>query len=152
MATGVPQCDPAEQSVSGKALRGHTYKTRRVQDPYECLVFCDSELTCQSYNYTNTITDDYIQVDMGAIRTVCAVATQGKKDGSFVKSYKLSFSVDEISWNVYQDQLIEKIFQANSDLNTIVQHTLNSPVQARYIRFFPVTFSQYPCMRIEVFA
>ena len=51
MATGVPQCDPAEQSVSGKALRGHTYKTRRVQDPYECLVFCDSELTCQSYNY-----------------------------------------------------------------------------------------------------
>ena len=43
---------------------------------------------------TNTITDDYIQVDMGAIRTVCAVATQGKKDGSFVKSYKLSFSVD----------------------------------------------------------
>lgn len=232
MATGVPQCDPAEQSVSGKALRGHTYKTRRVQDPYECLVFCDSELTCQSYNYvkpgrvcelnnrtkeekpedfvqdenrfymrkwtnraacaavgvedpnkipddritsssyylyyypkmgrlhgslgwcqkTNTITDDYIQVDMGAIRTVCAVATQGKKDGSFVKSYKLSFSVDEISWNVYQDQLIQKIFQANSDLNTIVQHTLNSPVQARYIRFFPVTFSQYPCMRIEVFA
>lgn len=174
MATGVPQCDSAEQSVSGKALRGHTYKTRRVQDPYECLVFCDSELTCQSYNYvkpgricelnnktkeekpedfvqdenrfymrkwtnraacaavgvedpnkipddritsssyylyyypkmgrlhgslgwcqkTNTITDDYIQVDMGAIRTVCAVATQGKKDGSFVKSYKLSFSVD----------------------------------------------------------
>ena len=54
MATGVPQCDPAEQSVSGKALRGHTYKTRRVQDPYECLVFCDSELTCQSYNYVKS--------------------------------------------------------------------------------------------------
>ena len=43
---------------------------------------------------TYTITDDYIQVDMGAIRAVCVVATQGKKDGSFVKSYKLSFSVD----------------------------------------------------------
>lgn len=44
-----------------------------------------------------------------SLMTVCAVATQGKKDGSFVKSYKLSFSVDEISWNVYQDQLIEKV-------------------------------------------
>ena len=63
---------------------------------------------------TNTITDDYIQVDMGAIRTVCAVATQGKKDGSFVKSYKLSFSVDEISWNVYQDQLIEKVWKSST--------------------------------------
>ena len=46
-----PQCKPSEQSVSRKALKGHTFKTKRVQDPYECLVFCDSELTCQSYNY-----------------------------------------------------------------------------------------------------
>ena len=44
-----------------------------------------------------------------------------------------------------------QIFEANSDLNTIIKHTLNNPVQARYIRFYPVTFSQYPCMRIEVF-
>ena len=44
-----------------------------------------------------------------------------------------------------------EIFEANSDLNTIVKHTMNNPVQARYIRFYPVTFSGYPCMRIEVF-
>ena len=44
-----------------------------------------------------------------------------------------------------------QIFEANSDLNTIVKHTMNNPVQARYIRFYPVTFSGYPCMRIEVF-
>ena len=46
---------------------------------------------------TTAITDDYIQVDMGALHTVCAIATQGKKNGSFVKSYKLSFSYDESS-------------------------------------------------------
>ena len=49
-----PQCKPTEQSVSGKALKGHTFKTKRVQDPYECLIFCDSELACQSYNYVKT--------------------------------------------------------------------------------------------------
>ena len=38
MAAG-PQCNTAEQSTSGKALKGHSYKTKRVQDPYECLVF-----------------------------------------------------------------------------------------------------------------
>ena len=35
---------------------------------------------------TTATTDDYIQVDMGALHTVCAIATRGKKNGSFVKS------------------------------------------------------------------
>ena len=39
-----------------------------------------------------------------------------------------------------------------SDLNTVVQHTLNNPVYARFIRFYPVTFAYFPCMRVEVFA
>ena len=37
--------------MSGKALKGHTFKTKRVQDPNECLLFCASEPACQSYNY-----------------------------------------------------------------------------------------------------
>ena len=45
------QCEPAEQSESGKALKGHVFKSKRVQNPYECLMFCSSEFTCQSYNY-----------------------------------------------------------------------------------------------------
>ena len=53
MAAG-HQCNPAEQSVSGKALKGHTYKSKRVQDPYECLAFCNNEVACQSYNYVIT--------------------------------------------------------------------------------------------------
>ena len=48
------QCEPAEQSESGKALIGHIFKSKRVQDPHECLMFCYSELTCQSYNYVMT--------------------------------------------------------------------------------------------------
>ena len=64
---------------------------------------------------TTAITDDYIQVDMGALHTVCAIATQGKKNGSFVKSYKLSFSYDESSWSVYQEQNIDKVWN-NSTL------------------------------------
>ena len=41
--------------------------------------------------------------------------TQGKKNGSFVKSYKLSFSYDESSWSVYQEQNIDKVWN-NSTL------------------------------------
>ena len=39
-----------------------------------------------------------------------------------------------------------------SDLNTVVQHTLNNPVHARFVRFYPATFAYFPCMRVEVFA
>ena len=35
---------------------------------------------------TTAITDDYIQVDMGALHTVCAIATQGKKMGHSSKA------------------------------------------------------------------
>ena len=47
--------------------------------------------------------NDFIQVDMGAVRSVCAVATQGKKNGSHVKSYKLLVSTDGVTWNTYQE-------------------------------------------------
>ena len=60
------------------------------------------------YQKTTAITDDYIQVDMGALHTVCAIATQGKKNGSFVKSYKLSFSIDESSWSGIRNKTLTR--------------------------------------------
>ena len=64
---------------------------------------------------TTAITDDNIQIDMGALHAVCAIATQGKKNGSFVESYKPSFSIDESSSSVYQEQNIDKVWN-NSTL------------------------------------
>ena len=61
---------------------------------------------CQQFS---KITDNYIQVDMGAGRTVCGVATQGKANGSFIKSYRLSFSTDGTSWTAYKEQNVEKV-------------------------------------------
>lgn len=58
---------------------------------------------------TSRITDDYLQVDMGVGRTVCGVATQGKANGSYIKSYRLSFSTDGASWTVYKEQNVEKV-------------------------------------------
>ena len=58
---------------------------------------------------TTAITDDYIQVNMRALHAVCAIAMQGKKNGSFAKSYRLSFPTDERSCSVYQDQNIDNV-------------------------------------------
>lgn len=49
--TANQQCKPAEASVNGKALKGHTFKTAVIQSLVECQVLCENELKCQSYNY-----------------------------------------------------------------------------------------------------
>ena len=41
---------------------------------------------------------------MGAVRFVCAMETQGHKNGDhWVTSYKLLFSLDEVTWNTYKE-------------------------------------------------
>ncbi|XP_068732252.1 uncharacterized protein [Montipora capricornis] len=40
----------SEYSVYGMFLRGHIFKTVRVQFPGECYMICDQDIRCQSYN------------------------------------------------------------------------------------------------------
>ena len=60
---------------------------------------------------TSSDRTDYLQVDMGAVRSVCAVATQGPgfSGGSHVTSFKLHFSTDGTTWNAYKENNIEKV-------------------------------------------
>ncbi len=53
---------------------------------------------------------DYLQVDLGAVRSVCAVAIQGPGGGShWTTSYKLYLSTDGVTWNVYKENDVEKV-------------------------------------------
>ena len=53
---------------------------------------------------------DYLQVDMGTIRSVCAVATQGAKHiHEWTTSYVLRMSIDGITWNPYEENNAEKV-------------------------------------------
>ena len=45
------QCKPVERSVSGKALKGHTFKELMVRAPFECQNICENDPRCASYNY-----------------------------------------------------------------------------------------------------
>lgn len=62
---------------------------------------------CQS---SQQITNyDYLQIDMRRLRYVCAVSTQGKKNGSWVTSYKLKFSIDGVTFYTYQENNMDKV-------------------------------------------
>lgn len=58
---------------------------------------------------TNQIKADYLEVDMGAVHSVCAVATQGPRNEVWVKSYKLQLSTDGVTWNFYDENNVEKV-------------------------------------------
>ena len=46
------QCqNAAEYSIGGMFLRGHTFKTSKVELPEHCYLMCEEEVTCQSYNF-----------------------------------------------------------------------------------------------------
>ena len=55
------------------------------------------------------IDEDYLQVDMGAVHSVCAVATQGPRNEIYTTSYKLQLSTDGVSWNFYKENNVAKV-------------------------------------------
>ena len=55
---------------------------------------------------------DYLQVDMGVVRSVCAVATQGELvDHEWTTNYTLQLSTNNITWNTYKETNIEKVWR-----------------------------------------
>ena len=59
---------------------------------------------------TSSDITDYLQVDMGSVHSVCAVATQGYKGGNWrTTSYKVHLSTDGVTWNSYKENNVEKV-------------------------------------------
>ena len=59
---------------------------------------------------TSNDRSDFLQVDMGEEFYVCAVATQGYKNGNhWAKSYKLQLSLQTTTWETYSEDGAEKV-------------------------------------------
>jgi len=101
---------------------------------------------------TSSDRTDYLQVDMGAVHFVCAVATQGTGNGgAWVTSYKLHLSLNGATFTAYTENNAEKVFPGNTDTSSIVQRSFSSAVKARFVRFYPVSYDNWPCFRVEIF-
>lgn len=95
--------------------------------------------------------NQWLQVDLGKIKSVTAVATQGRdKYYEHVKSYELAFSKDGVRWNRYKENGRVRVLPGNCDNFTPVINKLIRPVQARFVRFYPRTYNNI-CMRVEVY-
>ncbi|KAL3841715.1 hypothetical protein ACJMK2_019821 [Sinanodonta woodiana] len=98
----------------------------------------------------------FIQVDMTNSQCVTAVTTKGRDPKTytqFVKSYKVLYSVDGVSFITVMDHNgKDMIFIGNTqnETNSTVTNELPCPIQARYIRINPQDWHQHISLRFDV--
>ncbi|PFX12463.1 Uromodulin [Stylophora pistillata] len=97
--------------------------------------------------------NEWLQVDLGKMFQVCAVATQGSKYHlEWTTDFKLLYSSDESIWKTYLDENGEELeFRRNGTSHGVDRHKLSTPVNARYIRFNPTKSIRWHSLRVEVY-
>uniref|UniRef100_A0AAQ4PSH3 Neuropilin n=1 Tax=Gasterosteus aculeatus aculeatus TaxID=481459 RepID=A0AAQ4PSH3_GASAC len=99
---------------------------------------------------------EWIQVDLGFLRFVTAIGTQGAisketKKQYYVRSYKVDLSSNGEDWVTVKEGNKQKIFQGNLNPTEEVRSLLPKPTLARHIRVRPMSWEQGICMRFEVY-
>jgi len=100
---------------------------------------------------TNDV-NQWLQINLNGYVTLTHVASQGRNaHDQWVTKYKLQYSTDGTNFQYYQEQGKDKEFPGNTDRDTVVSHQLNPPVEARFVRFRPVTWKNHISMRVELY-
>ncbi|CAB4021654.1 Hypothetical predicted protein [Paramuricea clavata] len=96
----------------------------------------------------------WIQVDLGDIKLITGVSTQGRCNAAlpqWVKSYTVSHSSYGQQWKLYEESGSVKNFTGNTDKTTVVTHGFKNPISARYVKVLPQSFRYRPSMRMELY-
>ena len=60
---------------------------------------------------SNNDNSDYLQIDLGSVFVVCAVATQGNPSANdWTETYKIETSLDNVNWQWYQENNTVKVW------------------------------------------
>lgn len=110
--------------------------------------------TTGSWSAQNNDIHQWIQAALGRLTWVSGVEMQGRPDccQQWVTKYKVQYSNDGIYWKFVQqtNNQGEKVFDGNTDENTVVTGLFPTPVTASYIRIVPIAWSGHISMRFEV--
>ncbi|XP_078029109.1 neuropilin-1a-like isoform X2 [Epinephelus lanceolatus] len=99
---------------------------------------------------------EWVQVDLGFLRFVTAIGTQGAisketKKHYYVRSYKVDLSSNGEDWVTMKEGSKQKIFQGNHNPTDEARSFLPKQTLARYIRIRPMSWEQGICMRFEIY-
>uniref|UniRef100_A0A665XE86 Neuropilin-1a-like n=1 Tax=Echeneis naucrates TaxID=173247 RepID=A0A665XE86_ECHNA len=99
---------------------------------------------------------EWIQVDLGFLRFITVIGTQGAisketKKHYFVRSYKVDLSSNGEDWVTVKEGSKQKIFQGNLNAVDEVHAFLPKQTLARYVRIRPMSWEMGICMRFEIY-
>ncbi|XP_054885395.1 contactin-associated protein-like 4 [Poeciliopsis prolifica] len=81
----------------------------------------------------------WLEVDLGGRTQITSVATQGRYGSSdWQTSYQLMFSDTGHNWRQYRWEGRIGAFSGNSNADSVVQHNLQQPAVARFVRVVPL--------------
>ncbi|XP_020914078.2 discoidin, CUB and LCCL domain-containing protein 1 [Exaiptasia diaphana] len=94
----------------------------------------------------------YIQVDLGRVKTVTGIATQGNPSRDiWVKSFILRYFRSGL-WHSYKEGKATKEFTGNNNKHDVIVNWLCRPLTTRYIRIIPLTnMGGWKCMRLGLY-
>ena len=103
----------------------------------------------QAWSAQNNTVGEWYQIDNGVVGKITGVAIKGRKDccDQWVKTFKVKSKGDDGAW---KDVDSGKVYTGNTDRDTQVDVTFDTPVEARYIRFYPQTWNNHMSMRGEI--
>ncbi|XP_071959436.1 uncharacterized protein [Antedon mediterranea] len=97
-----------------------------------------------------TNTNQWIQVDLGSIKQVTRVATQGKWNERMTE-YKVKYRNDAGNFIAITTQSGGEVFPGNSNEDTVVTNSFSSSVNAQYIRIYTHDYRTWPTLRMELY-
>ncbi|XP_020914400.2 EGF-like repeat and discoidin I-like domain-containing protein 3 [Exaiptasia diaphana] len=136
-----------DSSITASSYLGKAYKPQQGRLHIKSVI--SSSGKAGSWIPKGRRAGDWLQVDLGKVTRVQAVATQGRYDANqWVRSYTLQYSSNGKTFKKYQGG---KVFKGNSDRHTVEKHNLNPPIYARYIRVVVKAWYDWPSMRMELY-
>ncbi|KAJ6223266.1 hypothetical protein RDWZM_001811 [Blomia tropicalis] len=95
----------------------------------------------------------YIEINLGRQYNISAIGTQGRQHTlEFVQEFKLESGIDGHDYNIYRDRNGNiKLFQGNTDGNSVVINRFDPPIIAQFIRINPTRWRDRISMRIQLY-
>ncbi|KAL5006011.1 hypothetical protein ScPMuIL_017169 [Solemya velum] len=100
--------------------------------------------------------NQFIQVEFDNVKRVTRIATKGRNQvlqhNQWVKSYSVAYSADGFNWRTIEDFVGNtKVFDGNTDTDSLVVHDLTTSFNARFVRLLPVEWHVHVSMRFGIF-
>jgi hypothetical protein len=106
--------------------------------------------SAQGWSAQNNAVGEWYQLDNGVVGKITGIAIKGRKDhDQWVTTFKVKSKGSDGMW---KDVDGGKVYTGNSDRDTKVDVTFDTPVDARYIRIYPQTWNGHMSLRCDIIA